>query len=262
MAELSEWTGVATTSPLDATGTAVQTGTTTTLTVSTSGSSAAGDVGITGFNTSGTSMTSFSVGSGWTHLFTDLADGQVGDYRLNLSAGTVSETETASPATSWVGVVATFKASSCSGGSLSLAAPSSLAFSALTLNGTDRTTTKTLALTPDDETGTSSGWNITGTSTTLTNASSQTLPTTATQVTAASKATLGSTCSIPTSSITYPLTLPAGSSPPTAVKLYNAAASTGTGPSTVTLTFQLAVLANSYKGTYASTWTFAIVSGP
>jgi hypothetical protein len=58
------------------------------------------------------------------------------------------------------------------------------------------------------------------------------------------------------------VTLPAGSSPPTAVKLYNAAANTGEGPTNVTLKFQLSIPANTYHGTYTSTWTFAIVSGP
>jgi hypothetical protein len=56
--------------------------------------------------------------------------------------------------------------------------------------------------------------------------------------------------------------LPAGSSPPTAAKLYNAALNTGGGPATVTLTFQLTVPANAYSGSYSSTWTFTIASGP
>ena len=30
----------------------------------------------------------------------------------------------------------------------------------------------------------------------------------------------------------------------------------------MTLKFQLSVPANTYRGTYTSTWTFAIVSGP
>jgi len=58
------------------------------------------------------------------------------------------------------------------------------------------------------------------------------------------------------------VTLPAGSIPPTAVKLFKAASNTGSGPTNVTLSFQLAVPANAYRGTYTSTWTFAIVSGP
>jgi hypothetical protein len=37
---------------------------------------------------------------------------------------------------------------------------------------------------------------------------------------------------------------------------------TGGGPSTVTLTYLLTIPANTYIGTYTSTWTFSIVSGP
>jgi hypothetical protein len=46
------------------------------------------------------------------------------------------------------------------------------------------------------------------------------------------------------------------------VKVFNAAANTGAGPTLVTLTSQIAVPANSYKGTYTSTWTITIASGP
>jgi hypothetical protein len=46
------------------------------------------------------------------------------------------------------------------------------------------------------------------------------------------------------------------------VKLYNAATNTGRGPSTVTLNFQIAALGNIFSGTYTSTWTISMVSGP
>ena len=92
--------------------------------------------------------------------------------------------------------------------------------------------------------------------------SGHTLPTTATTDTAGSAAATAGNCVMPTSSIGYPVTLPAGAGPPTAVKLYNAASGTGQGPTNVTLTFQLAVPANTFRGAYTSTWTFAAVSGP
>jgi hypothetical protein len=158
-------------------------------------------------------------------------------------------------------VVAAFSPA-CSGGSLSLSAPTSATFPSFTLNGTDQTATTTVDLTPDDETGSDSGWNITGTSTTLTNGSGRTLPVTATQETVASTAAASGNCSLPTNSVGYPLTLPAGPTPPTPVKLYNAAAGSGWGPVKATLTFRLSVPANSFRGIYTSTWTFAIVSGP
>jgi hypothetical protein len=67
---------------------------------------------------------------------------------------------------------------------------------------------------------------------------------------------------LPTNSVAYPVTLPAGATAPAAAKLYDAAANTGAGPTNVTLTFQLAVPANAYNGSYTSTWTFTIASGP
>jgi hypothetical protein len=72
----------------------------------------------------------------------------------------------------------------------------------------------------------------------------------------------GASCVTPTSSVTYPLTVPAGSTPPSAVKLANAAAGTGTGIFTVTPTIGVSVPANSYAGSYNSTLTIALVSGP
>jgi hypothetical protein len=70
------------------------------------------------------------------------------------------------------------------------------------------------------------------------------------------------TCRLPTNAIAYPVTLPAATTAPTAVKLYDAAAATGLGPSTVTLTFKLSVPPNAYNGSFSSTWTFSLVSGP
>ena len=58
------------------------------------------------------------------------------------------------------------------------------------------------------------------------------------------------------------LSVPAASSPPTAVKLFNAAANTGMGSFNLTPTIQVAIPANTYAGTYQSTVTVAIVSGP
>jgi hypothetical protein len=153
----------------------------------------------------------------------------------------------------------------CSLGSLTITVPATVTFPGLTLNGSDQTTSTMIQLTADDETsvlGSSPGWNITATSTTLTNANSQTLSTTATKITAASATAGPGNCRLPTNSVSYPITLPAAATPPTAVKVFNAAANTGAGPTLVTLTSQIAVPANSYKGTYTSTWTITIASGP
>jgi hypothetical protein len=159
-------------------------------------------------------------------------------------------------------VIATFKPVACGSGALGLTAPASTSFPSFTLDGTDQTATTTVTLQPDDETAGHAGWNMTETSTTFSDGSGHTLPTSATATTAASSAAASGNCGLPTNSITYPVTLPAGSTAPAAVKAYNAAAATGQGPTNVTLAFQLAVPANSFHGTYTSTWTFAIVSGP
>ena len=72
----------------------------------------------------------------------------------------------------------------------------------------------------------------------------------------------GASCVTPTNSVTYPLTVPAGSTAPSAVKFASAATGTGTGIFTLTPTIGVSVPANSYAGTYTSTLTIALVSGP
>jgi hypothetical protein len=56
--------------------------------------------------------------------------------------------------------------------------------------------------------------------------------------------------------------VPAGTTPPTAVKFFNAAASSGMGKFTVTPTIGVSVPQSSTAGTYTSTLTISIVSGP
>jgi hypothetical protein len=62
--------------------------------------------------------------------------------------------------------------------------------------------------------------------------------------------------------VSYPYTLPAATTAPTATKLYNATATTGMANQTVSATFRLAVPASTFAGTYTSTWTYSLVSGP
>jgi hypothetical protein len=259
--QLSEWSGAAFSSPVDRTG-AVTSGSATSATVSTSSATTlSGDLAITEFATSVTPITTFTAGTGWAHLFSDGTRGFVSDDKQGLAIGTTSETEQASSSTSWAGIIVAFKPG-CTSGSLTLTSPGSVTFPSLTLNGKDQTATVTGVLTPNDQTNSNTGWNIAGTSTTFTNGANKTLPTSATQITAASAAKASQNCSLPTNSIAYPITLPAGTTAPPAAKLYNAAANTGAGPSNVTLTFTLTATANTFNGTYTSTWTFTISSGP
>jgi len=216
---------------------------------------------MTAFGT-GSGLTSFTPGSGWTSLNSDPSGGFDSNYELNPTSGAIlSGAITSSPGTTWGGAIATFFGG-CGGGSLGLTSPATAAFGSLTLNGANQSVTTNLSFTPNDSTGSGSGWNLTGTSTTFKNASSNTLPTTATTITAGSVATTAGTCRLPTNAIAYPVTLPAATTAPAAVKLYDATAATGLGPSTVTLTAKLSIPPNAHNGTYSSTWTFSLVSGP
>jgi len=151
-----------------------------------------------------------------------------------------------------------------SAGSLAfVSAPPNVNFTA-TLNGSNQTVTAQQALDVSDATGSGAGWSITATSTTFNAGGGVTLSTTATTVqsTPGSACDNGSSCTLATNNISYPYTLPAGASAPAATKVFNAAASTGQGNETVTVTWSLAVPATTAPGTYTSTWTLSLVSGP
>jgi hypothetical protein len=143
--------------------------------------------------------------------------------------------------------------------------PPNVTFSA-TLNGLDQTVSTTQALDVGDATGSGTGWNITATSTTFSTGggSPHLLSTSATSLTGAPTDTCdaSATCTLATNSVTYPYVLPAGGTAPTATKMFNAAANTGLGNQTVTPTWRLSVPANTFAGTYTSTWTISLVSGP
>jgi hypothetical protein len=150
-----------------------------------------------------------------------------------------------------------------SAGSLSLTSSAAPSVSA-TLNGTDQTPTYTMGLNANDETGSGTGWNLTITSTHFSTGggSPHTLPNGTSAITSITASCAQGTCTNPTNSVAYPLGVPAGASAPTAVKFFNAAADTGMGDFTVTPTVRVTILANAYAGTYTSTVTLAVVSGP
>jgi hypothetical protein len=257
--QLSEWSAVATSSPLDKKGTTTVTLATSASPATSAATTVAGELAVTAAAQYITvaSTASYTPAAGWTNLGNSGATSSsyqyTADYQTGVATGTVSETITSSSLGAWSAVVATFKPVTCKSGSLTLTPPATVAFPAVTLTGTDQTATVSAALTPSDMSGNASGWNVQATSTTFTNAASQTLPTTA---------TAPGNCDLPTNSVAYPLTLPAGATAPTAVKVYNAAAGTGGGPLTLTLSFRLTVPAKAYNGSYSSTWTFTIASGP
>jgi hypothetical protein len=131
------------------------------------------------------------------------------------------------------------------------------------LNSGDTTPTYTAALTANDtRTSGSVGWNLTITSTQFTTAT-KTLATNASTVTGVTSACAnGGICTNPTNSVTYPVSVPAASTPPTPAKFYNAASATGVGTFTITPTVGVFVPQNSFAGSYTSTLTIAVVSGP
>jgi hypothetical protein len=145
--------------------------------------------------------------------------------------------------------------------------PASFSFPVTTLNGADQVQTQGQPFDISDATGSQAGWNVTATSTTFT-AGSHTLPTTVTTVASppSDSCDASSTCTLATNSVTYPYSLPAGSSAPTATKLFNAALNTGMGNQTITPTWSLDFPSNTWAGgagtPYTSTWTLTLTAGP
>ena len=146
-----------------------------------------------------------------------------------------------------------------------LASPSNSTISA-TLNGADQTVTTSQSFDVGDATGSGTGWNITATSTTFTTggATPHTLPASAVTVQSAPSVSCdaGATCTTASGTVSFPYALPAGATAPTATKLHNAAATTGMGNQTVVATVRVAIPANTYAGSYTSTWTYSLVSAP
>ncbi|MBS0592052.1 MAG: WxL domain-containing protein [Proteobacteria bacterium] len=149
------------------------------------------------------------------------------------------------------------------GSTLSLSTSATPSFSA-NLDLGDSTPTYTVPLTIQDTRGTGAGWNATITSTQFTTggATPSLLATNASTITGVTNVCAGGTCTLPTNAITYPVAVPAAPTAPTAVKFFNAAANTGLGKFTNTPTIGVFVPQSSTAGTYTSTLTISIVSGP
>jgi hypothetical protein len=123
-----------------------------------------------------------------------------------------------------------------------------------TLSGADQTVTYAPGLTVTDARGTGAGWHLTVSATSLTDGTHNL----AQSVSAVSQACAGgSTCSLPTSSVTLPVAV--GTS---ANSFYSAASGAGLGTVSVNPTVSVAIPGNSYAGSYSSTVTFAAVAGP
>lgn len=71
-----------------------------------------------------------------------------------------------------------------------------------------------------------------------------------------------STCTNPIDSISYPLLVPAGSTPPPPVKFFNAAVGSGLGKFSLAVMVNVTIPASTEPGIYTSTIILAIANGP
>jgi hypothetical protein len=166
-------------------------------------------------------------------------------------------------------------------GTLSLIAPTALSWSAL-LNGSNQSIPDTTAAdeeyTVDDTTGSGAGWNVTVSATTFTDGS-HTLPdsgtflttgsVTSSTATTAPTSTCVSVCTLPTNSLNYPVAITTATSSPPAYRVFDAAVGTGKGDITIggstsanPVGWWVTIPSRAFAGTYVSTVTVAMVSGP
>jgi spore coat protein U-like protein len=118
----------------------------------------------------------------------------------------------------------------------------------------------------DVSNGAAAGWSLSATSTTWSTggASPGTLPITATTIatTPTVACDVPASCNLAASNVGVPYVLPAGATAPTATKFFNAGAATGVGNQTITPTLKLSVPSNVRAGTYHTTITVTLSSGP
>jgi hypothetical protein len=108
--QLTEWSGVKTTSPLDKSGTFTTGANAFNATVSTSAATSIdNELVITSDGALVQPGLIITRGIGWTGLVGDNANGFISDYRTNLPAGIESETLVSSPAGTWALAIAAFK---------------------------------------------------------------------------------------------------------------------------------------------------------
>jgi alpha-tubulin suppressor-like RCC1 family protein len=161
---------------------------------------------------------------------------------------------------------------------LELTAPATLTWTG-TMTGDDQSIVDAVSgdqqLTVNDASGTMAGWHVTLSATTFTGGT-RTLPdsdvmdvtgsTTSPTATTAPSTACVSSCTLPANTTSYPVLISAAGSP---VTIYHTASGTGVGAVTIggsSATYPLGwwveVPGNSYAGTYTSTITLSLVSGP
>ncbi len=149
----------------------------------------------------------------------------------------------------------------CGTGGVNPSWPGSIAFPAVTLDGTAQTSSTTATLTIDDQTASGAGWHLDLTSTAFANGGYR-LPDDATSITGVTPSAGAGRCSAPVNAVSYPVIVPAGAAPPTATRIFEAAAGSGAGPTNLAFAMALSVPAVARKGSYGAEWTFTVSSGP
>jgi hypothetical protein len=169
-------------------------------------------------------------------------------------------------------------------GTLNLTSPASLTWAG-TLTGVNQSLVDVIAgdqqYTVNDATGSGSGWHVSTSATTFTNGS-HTFPDSGTFVTTGSVSSITATtspsatcsgavgsCTLPTNTTTYPVAITTAAAAPTPVLSYDTAVNTGLGQiviggSTATnpVGWWVNVPASASAGSYTSTITMAVISGP
>jgi hypothetical protein len=181
--------------------------------------------------------------------------------RGSLLAAATLLTACLTPASSWA---ANVTAQGTVSGSVLTATTSATPSFTADLDSGDSTPTYTVPLTVQDTRGTGLGWNVTITSTTFSTGGGtpRTLSTTASSLTGVTSSCTSGTCTNPANAQSYPIAVPAGTTAPTAVKIFNTTANNGMGRFTLTPTIGVTVPQNAFAGTYSSTVTISMVSGP
>lgn len=126
-----------------------------------------------------------------------------------------------------------------------------------TLDGTDQTVPYTLPIQLKDASGSGAGWNLQVSATALSDGVTGHSALTQQVSAASSSCVSGNHCTNATNSSSYPVVI--GS---TAQKFFSANPNTGMGILSVSTTVQVLVLGDTYAGTYTTTVTLAVVSGP
>jgi hypothetical protein len=107
--QLSEFGGFSGSTPLDRSGTFLDTNGVTTATIATSGAATmAGELAITHYAVD--NAVAMTIPAGWNRLLYDSPNGRFSDYEIAGSPAVISEQVTASAQASWTATIATFKA--------------------------------------------------------------------------------------------------------------------------------------------------------